>query len=94
MEQRALGFDVWSEPLQQLRLPKLFNLRADPFERAQRESGDYVRWFVDHAFVLVPAQSIVAQHLASFKEFPPRQRPGSFSVEQAMEKLRSPMSDN
>jgi arylsulfatase len=94
MEQRAEGLDVWSEPLQQLRLPKVFNLRADPFERAQHESGDYVRWFVDHAFVLVPAQSIVAQHLASFKEFPPRQRPGSFSVEQVMEKLRSPMSNN
>jgi hypothetical protein len=47
-----------------------------------------VRWFIDHAFLLVPAQAIVAQHIASFREFPPRQRPGSFSVEQAMEKLR------
>jgi hypothetical protein len=93
MEQRAEGLDVWSEP-QQLRLPKLFNMRSDPFERAQHESGDYVRWFVDHAFVLVPAQSVVGQHFASFKEFPPRQRPGSFSVEQVMEKLRSPMSDD
>src|SRR5271157_5754892 len=64
------------------------------FERSQHEAGDYVRWFVDHAFVVVPAQGIVAQHLMSFNEFPPRQRPGSFSVEQAMEKLRSPMSDN
>jgi hypothetical protein len=53
-----------------------------------------VRWFVDHAFVVVPAQSIVAQHLASFQQFPPRQRPGSFSVEQAMEKLRNPPSSN
>ena len=94
MEQRAEGLNVWSEPLQQLRLPRLFNLRSDPFERAQHESGDYVRWFVDHAFVLVPAQSIVAQYLASYQEFPPRQAPGTFSVEQAMEKLRSPMSDN
>ena len=50
----------------------------------------YVRWFVEHAFVLVPAQAIVGQHLMSFKEFPPRQEPGSFSVEQAMEKLRNP----
>ncbi|UVC13376.1 hypothetical protein [Mesorhizobium onobrychidis] len=53
-----------------------------------------MRWFIEHAFVLVPAQSVVAQHLASFQEFPPRQAPGSFSVEQAMEKLRNPPSSN
>ena len=89
LEQRAHGLDVWAEPLVQLRLPRLFNLRSDPFERAQHEAGDYVRWFVDHAFVLVPAQALVAQHLESFRQFPPRQKPGSFSVEQAMEKLRN-----
>ena len=72
----------------------LFNLRSDPFERAQHEAGDYVRWFVEHAFVLVPAQALVGQHLMSFKDFPPRQEPGSFSVEQAMEKLRNPPSSN
>src|SRR6516162_5970031 len=94
MEQRAEGLDVWAEPLQQLRLPRVFNLRSDPFERAQHESGDYVRWFIDHAFLLVPAQAIVAEHIASFREFPRRQRPGSFSVEQAMEKLRLPPSTN
>ena len=53
-----------------------------------------MRWFVEHAFVLVPAQALVAQHLASFQQFPPRQKPGSFSVEQAMEKLRNPPSSN
>jgi hypothetical protein len=53
-----------------------------------------VRWFVEHAFVLLPAQSLVAQHLVSFQQFPPRQRPGSFSVEQAMEKLRNPPANN
>jgi len=53
-----------------------------------------VRWFIDHVFVVVPAQAIVAQHLQSFQQFPPRQRPGSFSVEQAMEKLRLPPSSN
>jgi arylsulfatase len=74
----------------QLRLPMLFNLRSDPLERAQHESGDYVRWLIEHAFVVVPAQAIVGQHLASFVQFPPRQRPGSFSVEQALEKLRLP----
>jgi arylsulfatase A-like enzyme len=94
MEQRAHGLDVWSEPLLQLRVPKLVNLRSDPFERSLYESGDYVRWFVEHAFVVVPAQAIVAQHLQSFQEFPPRQRPGSFSVEQALEKLRLPPSSN
>ena len=94
MEQKAHGLDVWSQPLTELRLPMLFNLRSDPFERSKEESGDYVRWFIEHAFVLVPAQAIVGQHLASFQEFPPRQRPGSFSVEQAMEKLRNPPSTN
>ena len=94
MEQKAHGFDVWAQPMVQLRLPMLFNLRSDPFERAQHEAGDYVRWFIEHAFVLVPAQAIVGQHLTSFQQFPPRQRPGSFSVEQAMEKLRNPPSSN
>jgi hypothetical protein len=67
MEQQAHRFDVWAQPMVQLRLPMLFNLRSDPFERAQHEAGDYVRWFVDHALVIVPAQGIVAQHLASFQ---------------------------
>jgi arylsulfatase len=94
MEQRDIGLSVWSEPLIQLRVPKLFNLRSDPFERAEHEAGDYGRWFVDHAFVVVPAQVIVARHIQSFQDFPPRQRPGSFSVEQALEKLRNPPSSN
>ena len=87
MEQQAHGLEVWMQPLVPLRAPKLFNLRSDPFERAEQESGDYVRWFIDHVFVLVPAQAIVAQHLQSFQEFPPRQKPGSFSVDQAMQML-------
>jgi arylsulfatase len=94
LEQRAHGLDLWAEPMVQLRLPRLFNLQSDLFERSQHEAGDYVRWFVEHAFVLVPAQALVAQHLESFREFPPRQKPGSFSVEQAMEKLRNPPSSN
>jgi len=67
---------------------------GDPFERSQHEAGDYVRWFVEHAFVLLPAQSLVAQHLVSYRELPPRQKPGSFSVDQAMEKLRTPPANN
>jgi arylsulfatase len=72
----------------------LFNLRSDPFERAQHKSGDDVRWFIEHAFAGVPARAIVGQHLASFAQLPPRQRPGSFSVEQPLEKLRLPPSSN
>jgi arylsulfatase A-like enzyme len=87
MEQQAHGLEVWMQPLTPLRAPKLFNLRSDPFERAEQEAGDYVRWFIEHIFVMVPAQAIVAQHLQSFREFPPRQRPGSFSVDQAMDML-------
>ena len=70
MEQKAHGFEVWPQPMVQLRLPMLFNLRSDPFERAQHEAGDYVRWFVEHAFVLVPAQAIVAQHLDELPAVP------------------------
>src|SRR5205807_9732700 len=73
--------------------PSFFSLPArrphrHSFPTRRSSDLDYVRWFVEHAFVLVPAQSLVAQHLESFKQFPPRQKPGSFSVEQAMEKLR------
>ena len=90
MEQRGHGFDVWQEPMVTLRLPKLFNLRADPFERADHEGMGYQRWRIDRAFVLVPAQTFVGQWLQSFKEFPPRQKPGSFSIGDAMEKLSRP----
>ena len=87
MEQQAHGLEVWMQPLVPLRAPKLFNLRSDPFERAEHEAGGYDTWFIEHLFLLVPAQVIVAQHLSTFQEFPPRQKPGSFSVDQAMEKL-------
>jgi arylsulfatase len=94
MEQPAHGLEVWIQPFIPLRTPKLFSLRADPFERAQIESGDYVRWFVEHAFVFVPVQTIVGQHLASYREFPPRQPPGAFGVQQVVDKLRNPPSTN
>ena len=94
MEQQAHGLEVWMQPLVPLRAPKMFNLRSDPFERAEHEAGGYDKWFVEHAFVLVPAQAIVGQHLATFQEFPPRQKPGSFSVDQAMEKLMKQKSNN
>jgi arylsulfatase len=86
MEQRSKGVAVWREPFSAMRLPKLFNLRTDPFETGD-ESLLYDKWCVDRAFLLVPAQRIVAQWLESFKEFPIRQKPASFSVEDVMEKL-------
>jgi arylsulfatase len=88
-EQRAHGFEVWREPFVPLRLPKLFNVRADPFETADHEAMDYERWAVEHLFVLVPAQQYVGRFLETFKQYPPRQKPGSFSIDQAMEKLQT-----
>ena len=86
-EQRAIGLDVWQDPFVPLRFPKLFNLRSDPFETADHESINYGKWRVDHAFVLVPAQQYVGQFLGTFKEFPPSQKAGSFSLDSVMEKL-------
>jgi arylsulfatase A-like enzyme len=88
MEQRATGLNVWQDPLVTLRLPKLTDLRADPFEIAQRDAGDYDRWRVERGFVLIPAQGFVGQHLQSYAEFPPRQKPGSFALDQVLAKLQ------
>ena len=89
MEQRAHGFDVWREPLVALRVPKIFNLRSDPFERATKTPRMfYDKWMADRAFLLVPAQAIVGEFLKTFKEFPPRQKPASFSIDEALEKAR------
>jgi arylsulfatase len=87
MEQRAEGLDVWQDPLITLRFPKLIDLRADPFEKAMTTAGEYKRWRVEHAFVLVPAQAFVAAHLKTYVEFPPRQKPGSFSLDHVLDKL-------
>jgi arylsulfatase len=87
-EQRGEGLNVWQEPFVPLRLPKLFNLRSDPFETADHESMDYERWRVEHLFVMVPAQQFVGRFLSTFKEFPPSQRPGSFSIDQALQTLQ------
>jgi len=86
-EQRAEGGDVWQEPFTPLRLPKLFNLRTDPFERADHISMDYMRWRFERLFALVPAQAFVGDFLATFKDFPPRQKPGSFSIDKVLENL-------
>ncbi|HEX5264572.1 MAG TPA: hypothetical protein VFW13_13650, partial [Phenylobacterium sp.] len=85
-EQRHHGLDVWREPFDVLRAPKIFNLRADPFERGD-ESLFYDKWMADRAFLLVPAQAIIAKWLESFKEFPPRAKSASFSIDQVVESL-------
>jgi arylsulfatase len=86
LEQRSKGLDVWREPLSQMRIPKILDLRSDPFERGE-ESFKYNDWFVEHVPYQYAAQAVVAQWLESFKEFPPRQKPASFSIDQIVEKL-------
>jgi arylsulfatase len=85
-EQRSTGFNVWKEPLSPLRAPQIYDLRADPFERGP-ESFKYVDGLVEHLFAMYGAQAIVAEWLESFKEFPPRQKSASFSVDQIVEAL-------
>ena len=80
--------EVWSGEFTHLRLPTLFNLRADPFERGD-ESILYDKWVADHAFVQVPMQEAAAQWLQSFKEFPVRQKPASFNLDAVMETLEA-----
>ena len=75
------------------RVPYMFNLRTDPFERAPITSNTYYDWLLDHAFLLVPAQAYVAKFLATFKDYPPRQKAGSFTITQALEKLSRPDGD-
>jgi arylsulfatase len=88
-EQRVEGtMRIWAEPFVTLRLPKIFNLRTDPYERADITSNTYYEWLVNHLFLLVPVQKIVGNFLATFKEFPPDQKSGSFSVDQVLEKLK------
>jgi arylsulfatase len=88
LEQRAQGtLEIWAEPMVPLRLPKVFNLRTDPYEFADITSNTYWDWIFDHAFILVPAQALVGEFLATFKQFPPRQKAASFSIDQVVEKL-------
>ncbi|WP_437602519.1 arylsulfatase [Sorangium sp. So ce590] len=90
LEQRAVGtLKIWAEPYVHLRVPKIFNLRTDPYERADITSNIYYDWLLDHAWLLVPIQAYVAQMLQTFVEFPARQRPASFSLEQVMAKIEA-----
>ncbi len=88
-QERKETLRAWMEPWTVLRLPLIFNLRRDPYERAFFTSNSYYDWMIDRAFFLVPAQAFVAGFLGTFKEFPPRQKPASFTIDQVMEKLQS-----
>jgi arylsulfatase len=90
MEQRAQGtLQVWAEPFTTLRLPKIFNLRDDPFERADITSNTYWDWYLDHDFLIMLAQQRTAQFIATFKDYPPRQKAASFTVDQILERLQT-----
>ena len=83
--QKAHGLNVWIEPFTELRAPILTNLRMDPFERAREEGMGYNAWFADHMFLIAPTAAYVAQWMQSFREFPPRQKPGTFNLSRVME---------
>ena len=89
-EQRATGtLRIWAEPFTKLRVPKLFNLRSDPYERADVTSNTYYDWFMsDGAGPFIASPAIVGKFLATFKEYPPSQRPSSFSIDQLVEKMQ------
>jgi arylsulfatase len=90
MEQRMEGtLQAWFEPFVPLRAPKLFNLRTDPFERADTTSNTYWDWFIDRIFLVVPAQAIVGDFLQTFVEFPPRQKAASFTIDEVQAKLEA-----
>jgi arylsulfatase len=90
MEQKSKEtLRAWIEPWTPLRVPLIFNLRRDPYERAYFTSNTYYDWMIDRIFLLIPTQVYVAQFLETFKEFPPRQKAGSFSVDQVLETLQN-----
>jgi arylsulfatase len=88
MEQPVAGtFRVWQQPFVPMRVPFIYNLRRDPYERATVTSNSYYEWLLDRAYLLVPAQAYVGKFLETFKEFPPRQKAASFSLDKVMEEL-------
>jgi arylsulfatase len=83
-EQRAKTMQLWAEPFVTLRLPKTFNLRRDPFKRADENSKGYWNWLLEHVFVISPMQALAAEQIQSFREFPPRQDPAAFDLDSIM----------
>jgi arylsulfatase A-like enzyme len=90
MVQRAFQMHVWAEPMTKLRLPYIINLRRDPFERAEYNSNTYMDWMVDHVPQLYMAQALVAQQIANFIKYPPRQKPASFNLDEVMAQIAKP----
>jgi len=89
MEQRVRGtMAIWAEPFITLRLPKIFNLRTDPYERADVTSNTYYDWLLDHVFLMVPAQDYIGEFLATFKDYPQRQKAASFNLDDVLKKLQ------
>jgi arylsulfatase len=91
LENRGQGFGVWREPFIELRVPLLFHLRRDPFEKAHHNSNTYEDWFLDRPYVIVPLQGIAANFLKSMQEYPPSQTPGAFNLSKIEERLREGM---
>ncbi len=89
LENRGQGFGVWREPFTELRVPLLFHLRRDPFEKAQHNANTYDDWFLDRPYVVVPLQGLAAQFLKTMEEYPPSQSPGSFNLSKIEEQLKS-----
>ena len=92
LENRGVAFEVWREPFIELRVPLLFNLRRDPFERAQHNSNTYNDWFLDRPFVLVPLQGLAAKFLMTMKDYPPSQTPGSFNLDKIQKQIEASAS--
>ena len=89
LEQRCQGtLQIWFEPFTELRAPKIFNLRTDPFERADVTSNTYWDWVLERVFIVLYANALVLQFLETFKEFPPRAEPASFTITAAVEKMK------
>jgi arylsulfatase A-like enzyme len=93
MEQRAKGtLELWAEPFVPLRIPKLYNLRTDPFERADSTSNTYWDWYLSKAYMIMAAQGLVGEFLKTFEAYPPRQRAASFTIDQAMDRLEASLA--
>ena len=94
LEQRAPGtMLIWANPFTNLRIPKMFNLRTDPYERADVTSNTYYDWLIDHAFLLVPAQDYVGRFLMTFKDYPQRQKAATFNMDEVLAKLKEAGGD-
>jgi hypothetical protein len=90
MEQRVQGtLQIWAEPFVTLRVPMLYNLRTDPYERADITSNTYYQWLMENDYLILAATTIVAQFLQTFAEFPPRQKAASFTIDQVVAKMEN-----